>query len=62
MIEVKLLVEDYCQNCPHFNPCADTSRYYNDDFVCGHEVLVMCKYKDHCGYLVNHLSKKDGGK
>ncbi len=62
MINVILLVEDYCQACPHFTPCTDDYRYYNDQMVCSHDVTVMCKHKEQCGYLVNHLSKKDGGR
>jgi hypothetical protein len=62
MIEVKLLVEDYCHNCPHFSPCAVDRRHYDEIHICNHEVCVTCQFAEHCGYLMNHLSKKDGGK
>ena len=58
MITVRLLVEDHCQDCPHFSPIVDNCRHYSDHMICGHEVVVRCKYKTHCGYLLNHLAKK----
>lgn len=61
MIEVKLLVEAYCHSCPFFKPNVVNRRHY-ENFECSHDVTVGCEYKEHCGYLMNHLSKKDGGK
>lgn len=62
MIEVKLLVEEYCNNCPFFNPKAVNRRRFNESFNPDYEVAVICEHKEQCGYLINHLSKKDGGK
>lgn len=50
MVELKLSIEDYCQDCNMFEPNTETLKMYSDDCVY-HKVLISCEYRDHCKYL-----------
>lgn len=57
---IKIEVEDYCQQCIHFE--ADVEKpeyYYHDDVpvVMGH-TIIRCEHRHHCAYLKQTLEKK----
>lgn len=60
---IKLLVEDYCQNCPKFEPECKTLEYSVDrvNFVYDH--IIRCGNRSACGliqkYLESRKEKKD---
>lgn len=61
MINMKLEVEDYCQSCKVFTATyeqIDThtglGNIYND--FCSN-VIIKCKYEDHCKNMKEYLSK-----
>ena len=57
MIDLKLKVKDYCSECPNFVAKTEANRVYSDDMIASHEVIVSCKYEDHCKNLMKHLKK-----
>ncbi len=60
MITTLLLVNDYCNNCPYFEPETFTTRLYADDRqTLKTQVAVSCKYSDHCRNLYKHIKKEE---
>ena len=52
---IKLVVEDYCQNCPYFDPV--TYKLNTDYIRSGRSVTtnVMCSDREKCNNIHNHL-------
>lgn len=53
-----LYVEDYCQNCPEFEP--ETSRIQECDFESGIHIntIVHCEHQKRCENFMRYLKSK----
>lgn len=47
---IKVVVEEYCENCPYFNPQADSYIVPGDHYV-------HCREQDLCKHLMTYLEK-----
>lgn len=50
MIKIVLKVNEYCHNCPIFEPKMDRLRYESVDGVTD-EVSIRCNHEENCGVL-----------
>lgn len=55
MITAELNIKDYCENCTLFTPDTDVNKFYADDGMKITQVLISCKYKNHCANLYKHV-------
>ncbi len=64
---INLKVEEYCQNCPDFDPVTDKHTLHMEGFdpgtytnvnktIC--ETTVECKYKRRCAAQMRYLQKQ----
>ena len=53
-MSVNLIVADYCQTCPDFEPIAHKKSYMGGY----HDTTVMCVDSDKCERLVRHIKEK----
>lgn len=44
---IKLVVEEYCQNCPAFDPCAEKLYTGCEEII----TSVMCENRDRCNKM-----------
>lgn len=53
---IRLVVEDYCQNCPDFEPEAKVASFIR---CCERETLcdVVCVNREKCAMLYSHLKQ-----
>lgn len=60
MIELK--VDEYCGDCPEFEPFTEKQMYYSDNGIVFSDTRVMCKDREKCRYIKQFISKskKDG--
>lgn len=67
-MSINLKVEEYCQNCPDFEPDVDRRTLYMEGFdpatytnvnktIC--ETTVECKYKRRCAAQMRYLQKQN---
>ncbi len=59
MIDVKLRLQDYCENCPYIKPETRTVQQYADngtDFIS--TIVISCENDQHCDWLYKHLKKE----
>lgn len=54
-MSVKLIVADYCQTCPDFEPITIKKSYMGGH----HDTTVMCVDSDKCERLVKHIKEVD---
>ena len=55
---IKLEVEQYCQNCPEFEPVVDsTALFINEGDVVRRETTVTCKHRERCINIFKHIAK-----
>ena len=56
---IKLLVEDYCHNCPEFYPekVGGEVLYANGDIVGVSTTFIMCDNYEKCQRIKQHLEK-----
>lgn len=57
---IKLLIEDYCHECPEFEPVkVGGHAFYNLDGNVVHleDTKVMCEHVDRCNMIKKHLEK-----
>lgn len=54
---IKLNIEDYCQNCPDFEPKKEVMTYFSGDKVIERHTTVYCKYKDRCASIARYLKE-----
>lgn len=57
---INLRVEDYCQDCPDFNPVAETIKFFAGIEMTKCETDVHCKYRDRCAAVAKWMKKKEG--
>lgn len=57
---IRLIVEDYCQDCPDFEPVAEKTNLYSGQDVCMVNTEVYCKYKDRCASVAKWMKEKEG--
>lgn len=55
MIQTKLKIEEYCEACSSFQAEHNQNNLYADNGTALIEVIVSCRYKDHCAHLIRHL-------
>lgn len=61
---IKLLIEDYCQDCPDFEAVGEVTRNYHCEpgsyinQLVGVDTYVRCKYKDRCATMHDFITKK----
>ena len=55
---IAFTIEDYCENCPYFEPKSSGPYYYDED---GNTVRkdqsVICEHKKMCAYAVEMYEK-----
>lgn len=59
MIQTSLKIEEYCNNCPNFDANVEQWNHTVADSVNSVEVIISCKYENHCKYLMGHLKGVD---
>lgn len=52
---IKLKIEDYCQDCPAFEPMTEKSASYAQNTVI---TTVCCESEKKCARLVQYLERK----
>lgn len=52
---IRLIVEEYCQDCPDFKPVAEKTNYYAGDVRAMCNTVVHCKYKDRCAAVAEWM-------
>lgn len=59
---IKLIVDDYCHDCPEFEPTVETQSYedFFGDMIVNHE--VKCKYAERCERIKEYLDNQKDGK
>lgn len=55
MIEIK--VEDYCQNCPEFDPGVEAETLYFDGYDTERLTTVFCVHRRRCEAIAKSLKK-----
>ena len=56
---IKLYVEDYCQNCPEFEPDVDKKTMHADRKLIN-ITDIRCEHRHICDMLINYLEKQHG--
>ena len=59
---IKLIVDDYCQNCPEFEATMETQSYkdFYGELVVYHN--VKCRYDERCKHIKDYLDNQKDGK
>ena len=59
---ININVEDYCQNCPDFEPEVNKTLLKANNIVISTDTFITCKYSDRCKqiyrYIMSNESKK----
>lgn len=57
---IKLQVEDYCQNGPHFKPELVSGMWQNESppYHMGYNHTIYCVNKEHCEVVKNHYEEQ----
>ena len=57
---ITLKVEEYCHECPAFEPDVDTSGWYNplnqEEMI--RETVILCRYRKRCASMMRYLKKQ----
>ena len=60
---ININVEDYCQNCPDFEPEVNKTILEADNIIISTDTCITCKYSDRCKqiyrYIMLNESKKE---
>lgn len=56
MIRSEVSVAKFCDNCQNFEPVATHNKYYLAEGPYNHQVIVSCKYMQHCNNLYKHMT------
>lgn len=54
-MSISILVESYCQSCPHFDAVQETIKINSDDEFLFVEHFIKCKKADLCKSLLEKL-------
>lgn len=52
---IELEVEDYCHNCPMFEPCSVNNSFFSDASLIIVQINVKCKNEAKCYQLIKYL-------
>lgn len=57
---IKLEVEEYCQECPAFEPDVDSNTWYDptDNLPSVSDTIIHCRYRKRCANMVRYLERK----
>lgn len=55
MIETKLDVKDYCENCKMLTPCTEVHRYHMYAGRPVTQIFITCKHEEYCENLSKHF-------
>ena len=55
---IKLLVKDYCHNCPEFEPHFSKTEWYGDTSWCRTDTDITCKHAERCKEIKRYLEKE----
>lgn len=57
---IKLEVEDYCRECPAFEPDVDTTGWYDpqsqEEVI--RDTIIRCRYRKRCANMVRYLERE----
>lgn len=57
---IKLDVEDYCHECPAFEPNVDTTSWYDpltqEETI--RDTVILCRYRKRCASMMRYLTRK----
>lgn len=57
---IRLIVEEYCQECADFEPETEKTNYYAGEFKIKCNTDVYCKHKDRCATVAKWMKEKEG--
>lgn len=56
---IRLIVEDYCQECPDFEPEAVKVTYYSGDELRAASTEVYCRHKNRCAAVAKYMKSQE---
>lgn len=56
-MSIKLKVDPYCENCPHFEADVNTEMVVHFNEILRTDTYITCKNKDKCEQIMDYLSK-----
>lgn len=57
---IELFVEDYCHNCPDFDPYISKTKMKCDRECYWTNTVITCKHAERCKEIKNYLEKQFG--
>lgn len=54
---IKLMIEDYCQDCKNFEVHQKSSTFFTDDNAVFSDHILTCKHAELCRRLKKHLER-----
>lgn len=57
MIKTTLDIKEYCTNCPNFSAEHEQVNHFAAGVCYDSDVIVYCKWKDHCKHLMKELKE-----
>ena len=55
---IKLNVEDYCQDCGHFEPECNSCEFFHFDEPPTYDTYITCSRSHDCERIYKHLKKE----
>ena len=56
---IRLIVEDYCHNCPEFEPAINKAKFLLDTTVVTTDTNIKCQHANRCKNIKKCLERVD---